>query len=671
MKDSNIDNEPPPRQLIKKEGDNKIRNGNFQNLIVSLKNEKNKERTIGPVADLENYVRPDWWRFIFNANYLKTDGDVVDDTSITKQEIDKFIEIASLKKESAILDLCCGQGRHTLELAGRGFQRVYGLDSSAYLIQRAKKQAKKESIFANFREGDARKIPYSSDSFDNVLILGNSFGYFESKEDDLRVLKGVLRALKPKGKILIDVSDGNFIKSNFKPRSWEWIDEDYLVCRERSLSKDRQKLISREVIIKVDEGIKADQFYAERLYTKETIKKLLESAGFSGIQFFGIINPDSKRNQDLGMMEQRIIVCAEANKNWTPKNYDSNQKMKNITVIMGDPTKSDKIKPDNVFDEDDMNTINQLKDGLRQIPGYNFRYLNRHNFLIENIKDLKDKTDLVFNLCDEGFGNEARKELHVPALLDMFDISYTGAGPQCLAFCYDKSLVRGVAKEMGIPVAKAFFINPGDTSFSLPPDMFFPVIVKPNMGDSSFGITQKSVANNVEELTNTILEIREKIGYDQSLLVEELLTGDDLTIGIIGNPPENYSILPITKEDYSTIPANLPQICGYEAKWMPESPYWNLKSVKANLPEETEKFIAECSLKLFKRLECKDYARFDWRLDSKGKPKFLEANPNPGWCWDGHLAKMARLVGLSYPDMLKAVILSAEKRINQTNGNGN
>jgi len=666
MKEANSDNEPPPRISVKKENNSKIRNVNSQNLIVSLKNEKNNERTIGPVKDLgnlENYVRPDWWRFIFNSNYLKTDGDVVDDISITQDEIDKFAEILSLEKDHTILDLCCGQGRHTLELSRRGFNKVFGLDSSGYLIQRAKKQARKENLIANFREGDARKIPYSPDSFDNVLILGNSFGYFESKEDDLRVLKGVLRIIKPNGKVLIDVSDGNFIKSNFKPRSWEWIDEDYLVCRERSLSKDNQRLISREVIVKVDEGIKADQFYAERLYTKESIKKLLESAGFSNIQFFGIINPDSKRNQDLGMMEQRIIVCADANKNWTPKNQNANQKIKNITVVMGDPTKSDIIKPGNVFDEDDINTINQLKEGLKQIQGYNFRYLDKHDFLIDNLKNIKNKTDLVFNLCDEGFGNEARKELHVPAVLEMLNIPYTGGGPQCLAFCYDKSLVRGIAKEMGIPVPKAFFINPEDTAFSLPKEMFFPVIVKPNMGDSSFGITQKSVANNVEELTNAILEIRESLGYDQALIVEELLTGDDLTIGIIGNPPEHYVVLPITKEDYSVLPENLPKICGYEAKWMPDSPYWKLRSLRANLPEEVEKFIAECSLKLFKRLECRDYARFDWRLDSKGRPHLLEANPNPGWCWDGHLAKTSKLIGISYPEMLKAIILSAEKRI--------
>jgi D-alanine-D-alanine ligase len=68
-------------------------------------------------------------------------------------------------------------------------------------------------------------------------------------------------------------------------------------------------------------------------------------------------------------------------------------------------------------------------------------------------------------------------------------------------------------------------------------------------------------------------------------------------------------------------------------------------------------------LKLFERLECRDYARFDWRLDAKGTPKLLEVNPNPGWCWDGHLAKMAAITGMSYKELLEAVLKTAEARM--------
>jgi D-alanine-D-alanine ligase len=143
------------------------------------------------------------------------------------------------------------------------------------------------------------------------------------------------------------------------------------------------------------------------------------------------------------------------------------------------------------------------------------------------------------------------------------------------------------------------------------------------------------------------------------ILVEEFLTGKDFYGRIIGNPPESYSSAH-HREDYHA--ADLPRICGYEAKWLPDSPYWQLKSIPALLPESTEKFVVECCLKLFERLECQDYARFDWRLDSAGQPRLLEVNPNPGWCWDGHMAKMAKIAGISYSEMLGQVLRAAEDR---------
>lgn len=619
------------------------------------------KRTLGPVPNLEDHVSSDWWRRIFNSVYLKTDADVVEDQDITRKEVALFQGILGIMPEDRVLDLCCGQGRHSLELARSGFMNVEGLDRSHYLIQRAKAQGKKESLSIKFREGDARKLPYAPDTFDAVMILGNSFGYFETVNDDLRVLKEVARILKPWGKLLVDVTDGKYLRNNFQPRSWEWIDSEHFVCRERSLSHDKQRLISRELVSDVDEGIMVDQFYAERLYTKEQIQELLSKAGFSEITIHTQIEAESRRNQDLGMMERRIIVSAQVRKEWSAPKRKFKGDVKNVTVLLGDPAKPDPLKPMGIFDDDDFYTVDQLKDALRQIASYQFNYLNNHSTLIYDIAKLKGKTDFIFNLCDEGYNNSARLELHVPALLEVMGIPYTGSGPQCLSYCYDKSLVRGIAKEMDIPVPDAMFIKPEDTTFELP--LYFPVLVKPNFGDSSFGITQRSVAYKIEELLNAVTEIREKFGYDKPILVEEFLTGKDMTMGIIGNPPESYQVLPIIEEDYSSLPAELPKICGYEAKWMPDSPYWNLKSVKADLPEETEKSIIEWSAKLFERLDCKDYARFDWRLDAEGNPKLLEVNPNPGWCWDGHLAKMAKIAGMTYADMIEAILRAAEQRL--------
>jgi D-alanine-D-alanine ligase len=627
------------------------------------KNGKNGHSILGPVDNLEMHLRPDWWRRIFNSMYLRTDADVVDDKQITKSEIELFYSILNVPKDAAILDLACGQGRHSIELAQQGFTNITGLDRSHYLIRKAKSTNQLEGLKISFKEGDARKLPFPPDTFDVVMILGNSFGYFESNEDDMMILKEVYRVLKPEGTFLIDVADGSYLRTHFQPRSWEWIDKKYFVCRERSLAKDNERLISREIISHVEKGIIVDQFYAERLYTSEMLTDMFTRSGYKNITFHDTIGSNSLRNQDLGMMERRKIMTARVIKQWTPVKVRHPEE-KNVLVLLGDPSKPDVIKPSNIFDDDDFITIDKLKVALSGLQGCRFIYLNAHKTLFSDLLKYKLKIDYVFNLCDEGFNNEARKELHIPALLEIYGIPYTGSGPQCLAYCYDKSLIRGVAQEIGVPVAKAFFVKSEDNVFDLQID--FPVIAKPNFADSSFGITQRSVANSIEELNDAILKIRHDFGYESSILVEEFLTGKEISVGIIGNPPESYLALPIIEEDYSQLPPELPKICGYEAKWVPDSPYFKLlKSIPADLPDFIEKQIIENCVKLFTRLECRDYCRFDFRLDSSGVPILLEVNPNPGWCWDGHLAKMAAISNISYPQLLEMILQAAEQRISQ------
>ncbi|MCQ1537015.1 methyltransferase domain-containing protein [Methanosarcina sp. KYL-1] len=621
-----------------------------------------QKKTLGPVEDLEPHVRTDWWQTIFNSLYLKTDADLLDDLAVTQKEVDLVVSILGLAPEEKVLDLCCGQGRHVMEMARRGYFNVEGYDRSQYLIRKAKSRAQKEGLHVRFREGDARKLPYPPDSFDVVTIMGNSFGYFESTLQDRKVLEEVLRVLKPGGRVFIDAADGDHIKRSFQPRSWEWLDGKYFVCRERALSADGNRLICREVISRIDRGIIADQFYAERLYNQDSLFELLTATGFSSPTFHTSFSPVSEGTQDPGMMEKRILVSASVEKAWSqvasslPK---AEGKPFNVAVVLGDPRKEDVVKPACVFDDDDFDTLDRMKKALAQVPDMKFTFFDRHDTLLEDLKKRAGKIDLVLNLCDEGFNNDPTKELHVPALLEQLNIPYTGAGPQGLAFCYDKSLVRGVAREMRIPVAKGALVdgNSDISKLSLP----FPVLVKPNSGDSSFGITQHSIAHSREELLELLRNTRERIGSDRPFLVEEFLPGKDISVGIIGNPPA-CTVLPITEEDYSAVPEDLPRLCGYEAKWLPDSPYWKIKSVPVELPEKTKKEVVKCCLSLFSRLGCRDYARFDWRLDAEGRPRLLEVNPNPGWCWDGHLAKMAAYSGISYSGMLAAVLEAAKER---------
>jgi len=93
-------------------------------------------------GELAKRVPSDWWKTLFDEMYLKTDGDMVENNSITKSEIDLFLKVGELSTKQHILDLCCGQGRHSLELARRGFTNLDGLDYSEFLINLAKKKSR-------------------------------------------------------------------------------------------------------------------------------------------------------------------------------------------------------------------------------------------------------------------------------------------------------------------------------------------------------------------------------------------------------------------------------------------------------------------------------------------------------------------------------------------------
>ena len=615
-------------------------------------------RTLGPVSDLERHLPPDWWRRLFNAVYLKTDGDVVEREDNTVREIDALVEAAELDPSDRILDLCCGQGRHCLELARRGFQHVTGLDRSRYLIRLARRRAKKAGLSISFHEGDARKQRFEADSFDCVAIMGNSFGYFEQESDDAAVLETVKNVLTSEGTLVLDLTDGAWMRDHFEKRSWEWIDEQHFVCRERSLSADGSRLVSREVVVNSEIGVIADQFYAERLYTRERVIDLLESLGFVEIRDHGILLADSDRNQDLGMMARRWFFTAQAPRK-AKKAKPCWAVVREATVLLGDTSLPDSVKKDGQFNPEDFATIQILKDALSELDDFTFEYFGDHSRFITELR--RNPPPLVFNLCDEGYANDAFKELHVPAFLEMIGVPYTGAGPACLGLCYNKSLVRAYAQSVDIPVPLETYFDPADLAATIPSAL--PALVKPNTGDSSIGITQDAVVNDSQELIKYLEQVRETLP-GRAVLIQEFLSGPEYSVGLVGNPGFGFVHLPVLEVDFTGLDPDLPKILGYESKWIPDSPYWNtIKYHEAEISEDLRRRLYDYSSVLFERLECRDYARFDFRTDSAGEVKLLEVNPNPGWCWDGKLNFMAGFGGMSYADLLRAILDAAVRRI--------
>jgi Cyclopropane fatty acid synthase and related methyltransferases len=140
---------------------------------------------------------------LFNLEYFKINEKRVLTPERTLREVNFIEEILHLKPGAEILDLACGVGRHSIELAKRGY-KVTGLDINPALLKEARRRAKKQMVKIRWICKDMREITFQ-EKFDVVLNLFTSFGYFTEKENQELISK-VSKALKPQGYFVIEVN---------------------------------------------------------------------------------------------------------------------------------------------------------------------------------------------------------------------------------------------------------------------------------------------------------------------------------------------------------------------------------------------------------------------------------------------------------------------------------
>lgn len=204
------------------------------------------------------------------------------------------------KKGSALLDLCCGPGRHAVEFAKKGL-KVTGYDFSKEYLKEAAARAKKRKVTLRLTRGDMRALKYKSE-FDAAVNLFTSFGYFQKFSDDLKVLKAVARGLKPGGLFMLDIVHGEFVRKTFHPRSWARMPDGSYHLEERVLKKDG--LFNTWIFLKA--GRKpANRSFFTRLYDKKTISAALKKSGFKPLKFWGDF-----KGHPLTPKKNRLIVLA-------------------------------------------------------------------------------------------------------------------------------------------------------------------------------------------------------------------------------------------------------------------------------------------------------------------------------------------------------------------------
>jgi D-alanine-D-alanine ligase len=250
-------------------------------------------------------VDPDWWKTLFDDVYLLTDARSVGDESLTRLEVDVACELLPMEVGHKILDLCGGQGRHSLELCKRGFQGCTLVDYSQSLTDVAKKKARENHYLLKVVRCDARELDLATDQFNHVLIMGNSLGYIQQSNADTKIVSEAYRVLQRGGWLLVDVTDGAVVKKTFNPNAWHEVGDDTLVCRKREL---RENVIrARELVISKKEGVIRDRTYAIRLYEPQTLFSLLETAGFRQVKILTDFSPH-RFEGDYGFMNRRMLA---------------------------------------------------------------------------------------------------------------------------------------------------------------------------------------------------------------------------------------------------------------------------------------------------------------------------------------------------------------------------
>ncbi len=324
-----------------------------------------------------------------------------------------------------------------------------------------------------------------------------------------------------------------------------------------------------------------------------------------------------------------------------------------------DPEPPAPAPADDLYAEwDDIHTIRAVESALSS--RHRVSLVNADLDAFAAFRELKP--DLVFNIAEGLHG--ASREAQIPAMLDMLGIPYTGSDPVTLGNCLDKRRTKEILSYHRIPTPRFVTV---DSPAQLPSRLRYPLMVKPVLEGSSKGVTDQALVSDRKALVRQVEWVLNT--YRQSALVEEFLPGREFTVALLGNGAA-LRVLPIVEINFDTLPAGVNPIYSFEAKWLwdQEDDPLQIFTCPARLEPLLQKRIEEICRRAFTVMGCRDWCRIDVRLDTRGLPAIIELNPLPGILprpeQNSCFPKAARAAGLSYEQMILAVVDAAGERLN-------
>jgi SAM-dependent methyltransferase len=241
------------------------------------------------------YEDDDFWRTMAPALFAQRRWE---DASL---EVDGVLRLTEIPAGSRVLDLCCGPGRHCLELARRGFQ-VTAVDRNAEYLDCARIQAEKEDLEIEFIQEDMRRFRRPS-AFYLALSLYTSFGYFKDPQEDVRVIENLWASLKPGGKLVMEMMGREVLTRVFRERDWQPVEDGGFFLEERKPSLDWTWMNNRWILVK-DGAVKKFQI-SHRVYGAADLTRVLHASGFGMVDLYG-----SLQGSHYDHVAKRLVVAA-------------------------------------------------------------------------------------------------------------------------------------------------------------------------------------------------------------------------------------------------------------------------------------------------------------------------------------------------------------------------
>ncbi len=299
-------------------------------------------------------------------------------------------------------------------------------------------------------------------------------------------------------------------------------------------------------------------------------------------------------------------------------------------------------------------TIEALEAAILYLGHHPVRLGSPHTLLARLAQPEPLDVDVAFNLA-EGLGGRNR-EAWAPVLLEMGGIPTLGSDALSLSFCLDKAWTNRWLAAAGVPVAAQTIFTSGTEAARAALPAPFPLFVKPRWEGTAKGIRASSRVLSRDALA---IEVERIVAdYAQPALVEAFVPGPEYTVSLIGNdPPQALPTLQRALERETGIGVHALEGSAPPGETRLEH------ETKGVLDPELEARLARLAARAFDVLECRDFARVDFRLDEVGRPIFLEINPLPTFAVDGSFGILAELEGCSLSEMLGRCILAGLERL--------